>query len=70
MTGDPVAVVTSEMDGRAAEALARLNEVTRADALVLVRRDDVVAVLAVLARVADELDVLRQMGSRSAGGRS
>lgn len=46
------------------EPLARLTEAARTPGLVLVRVDDLGAVLALLAAVAEERDVLRAMTRR------
>ena len=45
----------------APEPLARLTEASRSPGLVVVRLDDLGAVLALLGRIAEERDVLRQM---------
>lgn len=48
----------------APEPLARLTEAARSPGLVVVRLADLGAVLALLRRVADERDVLRQIVGR------
>jgi hypothetical protein len=48
----------------APEPLARLTEASRSPGLILVRVDDLAAVLALLRAVAEERDVLRQMVRR------